>query len=41
MIAFLVLSPLSVDYVLAVLLHILIMNMSNNFCMLLMILFGA
>jgi hypothetical protein len=41
MIAFLVLSPLLVDYVLAVLLHILIMNMPNNFCMLLMILFGA
>jgi hypothetical protein len=41
MIALLVLSPLSVAYVHAVLLHILIMNVLNNFCMLLMILFGV
>jgi hypothetical protein len=41
MIALLVSSPLSVAYVLAVLLHILIMNVPNSFCMLLMILFGV
>jgi hypothetical protein len=41
MIVLLVLSPLSVAYVLTVLLHILIMNALNNFCMLLLILFRA
>jgi hypothetical protein len=41
MIALLILSPLSVAYVLAFLLHILILNVLNNFYMLLMILFGA
>jgi hypothetical protein len=41
MIALLGLSPLSVAYVLVIHLHILIMNMLNNYCMLLMILFGA
>jgi hypothetical protein len=39
MIALLVLSPLSVAYVIAAILHILIMNVPNNFGMLLMILF--
>jgi hypothetical protein len=38
---FLDLSPLSVAYVLVVLLHILITNMINNCYMLLMILFGV
>jgi hypothetical protein len=41
MIALLILSPLSVAYVLIVLLHILIMSVLNNFCMLLIILFGV
>jgi hypothetical protein len=41
MIALLILSPLSVAYVLTVLLHILIMSVLNNFCMLLIILFGV
>jgi hypothetical protein len=41
MTAFLDLSPLSVAYVLVFLLHILIVNMLNNHCMLLMILFEA
>jgi hypothetical protein len=41
MITLLILSQLSVAYVIAVLLHILIMNVSNNFGMLLMILFGG
>jgi hypothetical protein len=41
MIVLLGLSPLSVAYVLVIHLHILIMNMLNNYCMLLMILFGA
>jgi hypothetical protein len=41
MIILLGLSPLSVSYVLVINLHILIMNMLNNYCMLLMILFGA
>jgi hypothetical protein len=41
MIVLLILSLLSVAYVLAVLLHILIMNVPNNICMLLMILFRA
>jgi hypothetical protein len=41
MVALLVLSPLSVAYILTVLLHILVMNVPNNLCMLLMILFGA
>jgi hypothetical protein len=40
MIVLLVLSPLSVAYVLAVLLHIMITNVPNNSCMLFMILFG-
>jgi hypothetical protein len=40
-IALLGLSPLSVAYVLMVHLHILIMNVLNSYCMLLMILFGA
>jgi hypothetical protein len=39
MIALLYLSLLSVGYVLVILLLILIMNMLNNYCMLLMILF--
>jgi hypothetical protein len=41
MIASLALSPLSVAYVLMVLLLILTMNMLNNFSMHLMILFGV
>jgi hypothetical protein len=41
MITLLILSQLSVTYVIAVLLHILIMNVPNNFGMLLMILFGV
>jgi hypothetical protein len=41
MIALLALSRLLAAYVLVVLLHILIMNVLNNCCMLLMILFGA
>jgi hypothetical protein len=41
MIALLALSQLLASYVLVVLLHILIMNVLNNCCMLLMILFGA
>jgi hypothetical protein len=41
MIALLTLSRLLAAYVLMVLLHILIMNVLNNCCMLLMILFGA
>jgi hypothetical protein len=41
MIALLGLSPLSVVYALMVLLLILTMNMLNNYCMLLIILFGA
>jgi hypothetical protein len=41
MIALLALSPLSVAYVHVALLLILIMNVLNNCCMLLMILFGA
>jgi hypothetical protein len=41
MIALLGLSPLLVVYVLMVLLLILTMNMLNNYCMLLIILFGA
>jgi hypothetical protein len=41
MIALLVLSRLLVAYVLEVLLYILIMNVLNNCCMLLMILFRA
>jgi hypothetical protein len=41
MIALLALSRLIAAYVLVVLLHILIMNVLNNCCMLLMILFGA
>jgi hypothetical protein len=40
MIALLGLSPLLVAYVLMVHLHILIMNVLNSYCMLLMILFG-
>jgi hypothetical protein len=39
--ALLGLSPLSVAYVLVVLLHILTMNVINNYCMLLMILCGV
>jgi hypothetical protein len=41
MIALLALSRLLAAYVLVVLLHILIMNVLNNCCMLLIILFGA
>jgi hypothetical protein len=41
MIALLTLSRLLASYVLVVLLHILIMSVQNNCCMLLMILFGA
>jgi hypothetical protein len=41
MIALLVLSPLSVAYVLVFLLLILIMNVLNNFSMHLMIQYGA
>jgi hypothetical protein len=41
MIALLALSRLLEAYILVVLLHILIMNVLNNCCMLLMILFGA
>jgi hypothetical protein len=41
MIALLALSRLLAAYVLVFLLHILIMNVLNNCCMLLMILFGA
>jgi hypothetical protein len=41
MIALLTFSPLSVAYVLGVLLLILTMNVLNNFSMRLMILFGA
>jgi hypothetical protein len=41
MIALLALSRLLAAYVLVVLLHILIMNVLNNYCMLLMILFEA
>jgi hypothetical protein len=41
MIALLTLSRLLAAYILVVLLHILIMNVLNNCCMLLMILFGA
>jgi hypothetical protein len=41
MIALLAFSRLLAAYVLMVLLHILIMNMLNNCCMLLMVLFGA
>jgi hypothetical protein len=41
MIALLASSPLSVAYALVVLLLILIMNVLNNFSMLLMILYGA
>jgi hypothetical protein len=41
MIALLALSRLLAAYVLVVLLHILIMNVLNNCCMLLMILFRA
>jgi hypothetical protein len=41
MIALLVLSLLSVAYIHVVLLPIQIMNVLNNYCMLLMILFGA
>jgi hypothetical protein len=41
MIALLALSPLLAAYVLVVLLHILIMNVLNNSCMLLMPLCGA
>jgi hypothetical protein len=41
MIGLLGLSPLLVAYVLVILLHILIMNMLNNCCMLLMIMFGG
>jgi hypothetical protein len=41
MIALLALSRLLAVYVLVVLLHIMIMNVVNNCCMLLMILFGA
>jgi hypothetical protein len=41
MIALLALSRLLAAYVLMVLLHILIMNMLNNCCMLLMVLFGG
>jgi hypothetical protein len=41
MIALLALSRLLAAYVLVVLLHILTMNVLNNCCMLLMILFGA
>jgi hypothetical protein len=41
MIALLDLSPLSVAYVLVVLLLILTMNMLNNYCILLMILCGV
>jgi hypothetical protein len=41
MTALLDLSPLSVAYVLVVLLHTLIMNVLSNFYMLLMIIFGA
>jgi hypothetical protein len=41
MIALLTLSRLLATYVLVVILHILIMNVLNNYCMLLMILFGA
>jgi hypothetical protein len=41
MIALLALSQLLVAYVHIVLLLILIMNVLNNYCMLLMILFGA
>jgi hypothetical protein len=41
MIALLDLSVLSVAYVLVILLHILTMNLINNYCMFLMILFGV
>jgi hypothetical protein len=41
MTALLGLNPLSVAYTLVVLLHILIMNVLNSYCMLLMVLFGA
>jgi hypothetical protein len=41
MIALLALSRLLAAYVLVVLLHILIMNVLNNCCMLLMIMYGA
>jgi hypothetical protein len=41
MIALLALSRLLAAYILVVLLHILIMNVLNNCCMLLMILYGA
>jgi hypothetical protein len=41
MIALLALSRLLAAYVLMVLLHILIMNVLNNYCMILMILFEA
>jgi hypothetical protein len=41
MIALLALSQLLAAYILVVLLHILIINVLNNCCMLLMILFGA
>jgi hypothetical protein len=41
MIALLVLSRLLAAYILMVLLHILIMNVLNNYCMILMILFEA
>jgi hypothetical protein len=41
MIVLLALSRLLAAYVLVVLLHILIMNVLDNCCMLLMILFGA
>jgi hypothetical protein len=41
MIALLSLSPLRVDYILVALLHILIMNVLNNYCMLSMIMFGV
>jgi hypothetical protein len=41
MIALVALSQLLAAYILVVLLHILIINMLNNCCMLLMILFGA
>jgi hypothetical protein len=41
MVALLDLSVLSVAYVLVILLHILTMNLINNYCMLLMILFGV
>jgi hypothetical protein len=41
MIALLALSRLLAAYVRVILLHILIMNVLNNCCMLLMILFGA